>query len=64
VPVPSGIAALIMKSFDDAVEDQPVVEAIARELAEVLDRLGGVVIEEADGDRAGIRVEGGLRHAL
>ena len=41
-------AALDHEVLDHAVEDQPVVEAVAGELAEVLDRLRRVVVEELD----------------
>ena len=47
---------------DDPVEDQAVVEAVGGELAEVLDRLRGVVVVELDDDRPGAGVEGRLRH--
>ncbi len=47
---------------DDPVEDQGVVEAVGGELAEVLDRLRGVVVVQLDDDRASAGVEGGSRH--
>ena len=57
-----GAAALDHEVLDHAVEGQPVVEAVARELAEVLDGLRRVLVEEADGDRAGVGVQGRLGH--
>src|SRR3954470_6939045 len=45
-------AALEHEVLDHAVEDEAVVEAVRRELAEVLDRLRGVVVEELELDRA------------
>ena len=51
------VAALDHEVGDDAVEDDAVVEAVARELREVLDRLRRVVVEELDRDRAVIRVQ-------
>jgi hypothetical protein len=40
------------------VEDQPVVEAVGSELAEVLDRLRRVLVEELDRDLPGAGVKG------
>ena len=54
-------AALDHEVGDHAVEGEPVVEPVAGELAEVLDRLRRVVVEELDRDRAGIGVKRGLR---
>jgi len=42
--------------LDDAVKGEPVVEAVARQLAKVLDGLGGVVVEEFDLDLPAIRM--------
>ena len=42
------------------MEDQFVVEAVAGELAEVLDRLRRVLVVQLDDDRPGIGVEGRL----
>jgi hypothetical protein len=39
------------------MEDEPVVEAVAGELAEVLDGLRRVVVEELDRDRACVGLE-------
>ena len=55
-------AALDHEVLDHAVEDEPVVEALAGELAEVLDGLRRVLVEELDGDRPGVGVEGRLGH--
>ena len=57
-------AALDHEVGDHAVEDQPVVEAVAGELAEVLDRLWRVVVVQLEHDRPGAGVEGRLRHRL
>src|SRR5919206_89106 len=46
------IAALDHEVLDHAVEDQPVVEAVAGELAEVVDGLRGVRIEQLERDLA------------
>src|SRR5689334_15713393 len=54
---PQRAAALDHEVLDHAVEAEPVVEAVGRELAEVLDRLRGVVVEELDLDRAVVRVQ-------
>ena len=43
--------ALDHEVLDDAVEDEPVVEALGGELAEVLDGLGGVLVEQLEDDR-------------
>src|SRR5436190_7277227 len=56
------VAALDHEVRDDAVEDHAVVEAVAGELAEVLDGLGRVVIEELNRDRAVIGVQGCVAH--
>ena len=56
-------AALDHEVGDDAVEDQPVVEALAGELGEVLDRLRGLVGEELDLDRSFAGVKRGFGHA-
>jgi hypothetical protein len=45
------------------MEDQPVVKAVGGELAEVLDRLRSVVVEQLDGHRPGAGVEDRLGHA-
>ncbi len=45
-------AALDHEVGDHAVEDEPVVEALAGELREVRDRLRGILGEELDLDRA------------
>ena len=54
-----------MKSLDHAVEGEPVVEALGGELAEVLDRLGRVLVEQLEDDRAlgGVHRGGGHRCA-
>src|SRR5205823_3279945 len=59
---PERAAALDHEVAYDAVEAEPVVEAVARELAEVLDRLGGGLVEELDADRAVIRMERRAAH--
>ena len=56
-------AALDHEVGDDAVEDQPVVEALAGELGEVLDRLRGLVGKELDLDRSFAGVKRGFGHA-
>src|SRR5213078_1001265 len=56
-------AALDHEVRDDPVKDEPVVEAVAGELAEVGDGRRGVVVEELDGNRARARVQGGGGHA-
>jgi hypothetical protein len=45
-------AALDHEVGDHAMEDEPVVEPVARELREVRDRLRGLVGKELDLDRA------------
>src|SRR5581483_5860545 len=57
------VAALDHEVGDDAVEDDAVVEAVARELREVLDRLRRVVGIELDADRAVVRMQRRLAHA-
>src|SRR3712207_9064223 len=54
----------LFRSADHAVEGQAVVEAVAGELAEVLDRLGGVLVEQLDLDGAVAGVQGGSGHLL
>src|SRR5829696_2837685 len=55
-------AALDHEVLDHAVEDEPVVEAVARELLEVRHRLGRVLVEELEGDRALAGGHGRLGH--
>ena len=55
-------AALDHEVGDDAVEDEPVVEAVGGELAEVLDRLRRVVVVQLDDDRPGVGLKRRLRH--
>ena len=55
------VAALDHEVRDDAVEDDPVVEAVARKLDEVLDRLRRVV-EELELDRALVRRDNCAAH--
>src|SRR5579871_5687601 len=43
--------ALDHEVFDHAVEREPVVEAVGRELAEVLDGLGSLLVEQLEDDR-------------
>jgi hypothetical protein len=57
-----GAAALDHEVLDDPVEGEAVVEAFARELAEVLDGLGRILVEELDVDLPGGRVQGGAGH--
>ena len=52
-PVPLRAAALDHEAGDRAVEDGPVVEAVAGELDEVRDVLGGLVVEELDDHLSG-----------
>ena len=47
---------------DHAVEDDAVVEPVARELDEVVDRLGRVVVEELELDRAMVGVHRCVAH--
>src|SRR4029079_8174197 len=49
---------------DHAVEDHAVVEAVARELAEVLDGLGSVLVVQLELDRPVGCVRRGLTHLL
>jgi hypothetical protein len=44
------------------VEDDAVIEAVGRELAEVLDGLGSVLVVELELDRAVVRVQDGGAH--
>src|SRR5207247_7651778 len=53
---PRRIAALDHEIRDDAGEDQLVVEAVARKLDEVVDRVRRVVGVEHDVDRTAVRV--------
>src|SRR5437764_10532886 len=53
------VAALDHEVRDHAVEDDAVVEAVAREALEVLDGLRRVLGEELDLDRAVVRMENG-----
>ena len=55
-------AALDHEVLDHAVEDQAVVVAVARQLAEVLDRLGRVLVEQLELDRAVVGVHRRLTH--
>src|SRR6266545_5850965 len=55
-------AALDHEVGDDAMEDEPVVEALAGQLLEVADRLGGLVVEQLEGDLALGRLHQGLGH--
>src|SRR3954454_9632766 len=55
-------AALDHEVLDHAVEADAVVEAVGRELAEVLDRLRRVVVEELDLDRSVVGVQRGGAH--
>src|SRR5512133_3141810 len=57
-----GAAALDHEVGDDAVEDQPVVEALAGELLEVADCLRGVLVEQLEGDLAFAGLHHGLGH--
>src|SRR3954451_9518262 len=59
---PVGGAALDHEVLDDPVEDHAVVEAVARELQEVVHRLGRVLVEQLDGHGAVVGVQGGLAH--
>jgi hypothetical protein len=61
-PVSTRAPALDHEVGDDAVERDPVVEAVLRELHEVVDGLGRVLIEELELDRAVIGVDGCLAH--
>ena len=60
--VPARAAALDHEVGDDTVERDAVVEALTCELREVLDRLGGVVVEELDRDGALCSVDRGVSH--
>src|SRR5207248_3529400 len=57
------VAALDHEALDHAVEDDAVVEAVTRELDEILDRLWRVVVKELDADRAEVRLDRRRRHA-
>src|SRR6185437_2335632 len=61
-PGPLRAAALDHEVLDHAVEDEAVVEAVAGELAEVLDRLRRILVEEANRYRAGVGLQGRLGH--
>ena len=61
-PGPLRAAALDHEVANDPVEGQSVVEAVGRQLAEVLHGLGRVLVEQLDRDRAGVGVQGGLGH--
>ena len=52
-----------MKSGMTRWKIEAVVEAVAGELAEVLDRLRGVLVVQLDDDRPGVGMEGRLRHS-
>ncbi len=56
-------AALDHEVGDHAVEDDPVVEAVGGQLAEVRDRLRRVVVEQLERDRAVGGVHVGCAHA-
>src|SRR5204862_7586565 len=62
-PGPLRTPALDHEIWDYPVEDQAVVEAIGRQLAEVGDGLRSVLVEELHRDGPGACVEGGLGHA-
>src|SRR5207302_1465386 len=62
-PRPFRAAALDHEVRDHAVEDQPVVEALLGERAEVLDGLRRVLVEELELDRTVVRLEGCGAHA-
>ena len=47
-------AALDHEVLDDAVERQPVIEAVGSQLLEVLDRLRRLVVEQLEDDRAAV----------
>src|SRR5215211_2352712 len=59
---PLRAAALDHEVLDDAVEDEPVVVAVTRELQEVAHGLRGILVEERDGHRALVRVQSCLAH--
>src|SRR3954452_1200252 len=59
---PLGAAALDHEVLDDAVEDEPVVEALRRELLEVAHRLRGVLVEQLQDDVALARLHDGGGH--
>src|SRR4051794_35949655 len=61
-PVPARAAALDHEVLDDAVEDQPVVEALRRELLEVAHGLRGVLVEQLEDDVALGRLHDGGGH--
>src|SRR3954451_1261807 len=55
-------AALDHEVGDDAMEDEPVVEALTGELLEVADGLRGVLVEQLEGDLAFAALHHGLGH--
>ena len=57
------VAALDHEVADDAVEDHPVIEALAGEVGEVRDRLRRVLVEEGQLDVAVVGVQDRLGHA-
>src|SRR4051794_23180353 len=57
-----GAAALDHEVLDHPMEDQAVVVAVARELHEVLDGLGGVLVEQLHDHLAVVGVQGRLAH--
>src|SRR5439155_21245556 len=59
---PGRVAALDHEVGDHAVEDDAVVEPVARELEEVLDGLRRLLVEELDCDRAVVGVQGRVGH--
>src|SRR6185369_16654118 len=61
-PVSTRAAALDHEVGDDAMECDPVVNPVLRELHEVVDGPGRVFLEELDLDRAVIGVQGCLAH--
>src|SRR3954467_2229174 len=56
------VTALDHEVLDHAVEDHAVVEAVTGQLAEVLDGLRGVVVEELDADVAVARLQDSRAH--
>ena len=54
-----GVAALDHEIGDHAVEDGAIVETLARQEDEIVDRLGRFIGEKSDGDVAFIGVEDG-----
>ena len=61
---PRRVAALDHEVRDDAVEDELVVETVARELDEVVDGLRRVLRVELDVDRPVVRVQGGVHRSV